>query len=51
MVVDDLVGDLGEEEVEVDVVLLVEVLVNWLCLRKGTVDCVPGRFHPSLLFE
>lgn len=51
MVVDNLIGDFGEEEIEVDIVFFVEVFVDWLCLRKSTVHCIPGRFHLCLLFE
>ena len=41
MVIDDLVGDLGQEEIEVNVVFFIEVFVDWLCLKKSTVHCMP----------
>lgn len=51
MIVDDLICDFCEEEVEVNVVFFIEVFVDWLCLKKGTVDCVPSLFHLAVLFE
>jgi hypothetical protein len=45
VVVYDLIGDLRQEEVEVNVVFPIEVLVDWLCLRIGTADGLPGRLH------
>ena len=42
VVVDDLVGGLGEEEIKLSVVFTAELLVDWLCINWATSHCVPG---------
>ena len=51
MIIDNLVGDLSEEKIEVNVVFFIELFVDWLCLKKSTIHCMPRRFHLFLLFE
>lgn len=48
MVVDDLIGGFGEEEVKMDVVFMSQMLVNLLCYRTKYLTLHPNHAFPFL---